>query len=100
MAVGLSYLVALFYKKKFKHLVTDDEKRATPPRIKLGLIENIKMMISGHYPWLLFNETKKIKSHIFQLNLAPVFGVPMVVVVGESKLARDIFLDPHSTKPL
>ncbi len=74
------------------------KKSLSPPRVKLGLVGCIKMMTSNQKPWKLLKLAKELDSFLFQLNLSPLFRVPMIVV-GEPKLARQVLTDPLSIKP-
>jgi cytochrome P450 len=68
-----------------------------PPLVKGGMIKAVKMMIDDDSPWLLLQAAKDMGTPIFRLSL-PAPGTPMVALVGEYDLAREILLDPLTTK--
>jgi cytochrome P450 len=51
-------------------------------------------------PWFLLNTAREIKSYIYRINLHQLIGCPMFVIVGEPKVAREIYLDPLTSRPL
>ena len=70
-----------------------------PPIARAGLMETIKQMSGNDFPWFLLDTARELQSYVYRLNLAHVFFCPMVIVIGKPKIAREILMDPLSTKP-
>lgn len=70
-----------------------------PPKSQTGIINTATQMSGNELPWFLLKTAKDTKSFVFQLNLRFIFRCPMVIAVGDAKVAKDILKDSLSTKP-
>eukprot|EP01083_Nonionella_stella_P009797 28069_1 len=64
-----------------------------------GLFETMKSLSGTDSPWFFLETARELKSCVFRLKLAAIFGCPMFAVVGDHKLAQKVFTDPLTTKP-
>ena len=78
---------------------TMKNKRSSPPMAKTGIIETIKQLSGTNFPTFLLGTARDLQSDIFRLNLHRIFFCPMVATVGNPKVAREILIDPLTTKP-
>ena len=75
------------------------DKVTSPPMAKNGILETVKILTDNNFPWFLLDTARDLQSNTFRLNLSAIFSCPMVAVVGDPKVAREILRDPLSTKP-
>lgn len=69
-----------------------------PPCAPAGIIETVKSISGNDCPWFYVRTAKMLDSNIFRISL-PLPGTPMVVVVGDAGVARDILSDRTTEKP-
>lgn len=69
-----------------------------PPLTPMSMWETIKVMAGDDAPWFFIEMGKKLGTPIFRLNV-PMPGTPMMAVVGDHKLAREILTDKTTWKP-
>ncbi len=70
-----------------------------PPLAPTGIGETIQQISGSNYPWFMLRMAKEATSFTFRLNL-PVFGTPMVVVVGEVETHRAILTHRATDRPV
>lgn len=69
-----------------------------PPLTTISMWETIQIMAGDHAPWFFIEMGKKLGTSVYRLNV-PVPGTPMVAVVGDHRLAREILTDKATWKP-
>jgi Cytochrome P450 len=69
-----------------------------PPLLKGGMLKTVTKFVDNDSPWLLLQAAKDMGTPTFRLSLPAPGGTPMVALVGEYNLAREILLDPSTTK--
>jgi cytochrome P450 len=75
------------------------QTKIPPPMCKAGMIKTAMILGGPEAPWFVLNTAREIKSYVYRINLHQLFGCPMFVIVGEPKVAREIYLDPLTSKP-
>jgi cytochrome P450 len=100
LVVVVGTKVALSLMKSIKHKIKGTSLPL--PMSKTGFFNTILSLSGNDLPWFLLNIKKELNNaSTFQLHplLNIIFGCPMVAVVGEPKLSRDILNDKTSYKP-
>jgi cytochrome P450 len=70
-----------------------------PPMAPAGLLETVAAISGDDFPWFMLRMAEALDTRVYQLPL-PMPGTPMVAVVGEPDLAKEILLDKNTIKPL
>ena len=70
-----------------------------PPMSSTGMISTAMQMSGSELPWFLLKTAHELDSFIFQLKLRLILQSPMVIAVGEAKVAKAILKDSLTTKP-
>jgi len=94
VAAAIAYLLLRVYNKR------DTSKY--PPVAPSGMWETVAALSGDDFPWFLLETAEKLDTRNFRLPLpllGPPMGPPMVVVVGDPALAREILDSKDSTKP-
>ena len=76
----------------------DANKHKYPPVPNSSMWDTISALAGDDFPWFLLEAAEALKARTFQLSLP--LPVPMVVAVGDPKLAREILSDKGTTKPI
>lgn len=70
-----------------------------PPQAPVSVWETVQGLSGDDNPWFYWRTSQKMGASIFRLPPLPVWGAPMMVVVGDHKTAREILTDKETTKP-
>mmetsp|Transcript_13962 Transcript_13962/g.26277 ORF Transcript_13962/g.26277 Transcript_13962/m.26277 type:complete len:495 (-) Transcript_13962:100-1584(-) len=84
-------------KKHHVHSNSNSKDKNPPPMVQGGWFKTIQMLVDDKSPWILLQASKDIGASTFRLDI-PSPGTPMIAMVGECDLARQILSDPSTTK--
>eukprot|EP00979_Chaetoceros_neogracilis_P008933 scaffold2006_cov283-Chaetoceros_neogracile.AAC.17 len=90
-------LIVLIISYHISNTRTSKSKKF-PPMAPGGLIETINILSSNNCPWWLLQTAKDLDSSIFRMNLY-LPRIPMVLQVGDPSIAKEIMIDPLTTRP-
>jgi cytochrome P450 len=108
-SIALVVLFSTYFTTSRKKLISkfndnDDndnvQTKLPPPMVELGMFETVFKLGSSESPWFTLKKARELKSYTLRLNLHRLTGCPMFIIVGDPKLAREIYLDPLTTKPV
>jgi cytochrome P450 len=97
--LGIAALSLVFLKLSSSNDQNGKHSKKAPPMAPTGLFETMKSLSGTDSPWFFLETARELKSCVFRLKLAAIFGCPMFAVVGDHKLAQKVFTDPLTTKP-
>ena len=75
-------------------------KKQLPQYAPGGMIKHMQMASSPEYPWWILEVANQLQSNVFQVSIPPLRPLALKVIVGDAQTARDILIDPLSTKPV
>ena len=94
-----TYFISSNKKRALKESKNGTKARPkAPPMVKEGCVETIKILTAKDSLDYMIRAARELKSQVYRLNIHFLFGAPMFVVVGDGKLAREIFSDPLTIK--
>ncbi|GFH52406.1 hypothetical protein CTEN210_08882 [Chaetoceros tenuissimus] len=94
-AVIALFLIGIFIQRK---KLASNTKRKLPPLTKTTKWETIKLIAASDALWWIVSVWKELKCSVFRFNLL-LPGIPMMAIVCEYELAREILIDPSTSKP-
>ena len=69
-----------------------------PPKVNIGFIQMAKLFMTKPPYEALRDIANQVGSFTFRMPLIPIPGIPMLIVVGDSDIARSILKDPKTTR--
>ncbi len=101
-----AYLIFLLKKEKLPLLSSkndgkqEEPKKSLPPMAQMGFFHALKELNGDSLPSFVMEVARDLHSYIYRLPIGFVMGYANLILIGEPKVAKAIFNDPSTTKPI